>query len=515
VSSINVVVRQVRGPTGPTDITSLALADGSAFAPSLTWEGEPTSGLYRVGPAEMRLSVLGLDTLGLAADRVRAHKRLTLPGGSEDEPALAPQDDDNTGVWFPDVGVMHLRAGDRDVLRLSSMEVVADRPVRGVSGTPATPALASADDIDTGVFWEGPNRLGLSAGGTAGVVVHQSYTRVNTQVRAVNGSVGAPAYSFASDPDTGFFRPTTDTVAIVGGGVERLRVSAQGIAFNSGTAVAPSIYVLSDTDTGIYSPDADQVALATGGVERVRVTNAGMQVTGTITGTAVTQSPTDATAGRLLKVGDFGLGLVSNAPPTVADLDDATLPVGFYRVTPAGTTAGTWPPSMSATGGYLTVRRYNVDNVEQTLARQGVTTHGIWRRLYTSGTWQAWQLVGLQVLGTVSQTAGTPTGALWQGNAHEASPANGYFERSANGFQTCQHTITSSASSDTTWTFPAAFLSGSTPQISITPVGDSDLRPRVVSRSATSVVFSIRDGSGARVAVPVDLIARGRWSAMA
>jgi hypothetical protein len=116
------------------------------------------------------------------------------------------------------------------------------------------------------------------------------------------------------------------------------------------------------------------------------------------------------------------------------------------------------------------------------------------------------------ILGTVSQTAGIPTGSVLQGNASAVSPSGGYNERTAAGFQIAHHSLTTSDSDDTTWTYSAAFLTGTTPVISIQPVGDSDLRVRLVSRTATACVFSVRDAAGDRVAVPVDLMARGRWS---
>jgi len=118
------------------------------------------------------------------------------------------------------------------------------------------------------------------------------------------------------------------------------------------------------------------------------------------------------------------------------------------------------------------------------------------------------------ILGTVGQLAGIPTGAVFQGNASASAPAGGYFELSAAGFARAHHSVTTSAGGDTTVTFTNAFLAGSTPVVNITPQGDSDLRPRLVSVSATAVVFSVRDGSGARVAVPAHVQVSGRWSTM-
>lgn len=66
----------------------------------------------------------------------------------------------------------------------------------------------------------------------------------------------------------------------------------------------------------------------------------GIEVIGLITGTAVTQTDVDSTAGRLIKVGDFGIG--ANAAPFINDLDATNIPFGNYQ-TKAGATLGTFP----------------------------------------------------------------------------------------------------------------------------------------------------------------------------
>lgn len=85
-------------------------------------------------------------------------------------------------------------------------------------------------------------------------------------------------------------------------------VLPSGVDLPDGSAAAPAVAFASDADTGFFRPDANALGLAVEGSERVRITNAGIQVTGLISGSAVTQTATDPTTGRLLKVGDYGLG---------------------------------------------------------------------------------------------------------------------------------------------------------------------------------------------------------------
>ncbi|MFN4131274.1 MAG: pyocin knob domain-containing protein, partial [Paracoccaceae bacterium] len=95
----------------------------------------------------------------------------------------------------------------------------------------------------------------------------------------------------------------------------------------------------------------------------------------------------------------------------------------------------------------------------------------VWVRGYTTGAWQPWRRIlhlG-NLVGTVSQSGGVPTGAVIE----RGSNANGQFVRFADGTMICRHAIAlgsriafgagtyadpwRTAGSD--WTFPAAFSS--------------------------------------------------------
>ena len=69
------------------------------------------------------------------------------------------------------------------------------------------------------------------------------------------------------------------------------------------------------------------------------------------------------------------------------------------------------------------------------------------------------------ILGSVAMSGGTPSGAAME----RGQTANGSYVRLADGTQICQHEVTLSFSSAglcaATWTFPAAFATGSQPQV--------------------------------------------------
>ena len=102
----------------------------------------------------------------------------------------------------------------------------------------------------------------------------------------------------------------------------------------------------------------------------------------------ITTSPTDTTAGRVTKVGDFGLG---GASPLVADADSLTTPAGFYCTDSTSTGL-----PVASTLGLLTVTRYaNSNSVAQEWTVAGNATGSAGKkyiRTYdaTGLVWKAW-----------------------------------------------------------------------------------------------------------------------------
>lgn len=187
-------------------------------------------------------------------------------------------------------------------------------------------------------------------------------------------------------------------------------------------------YVFSDTS---LSPKA--TATYDLGTTALRYKDAyfsGAVTASTFTGTGVTQSNTDTTAGRLLKVGDFGLGIIGT-PELDANAANA-IGTMFLRgdgsaTSPFGETQ--WQilnMSRDARRGFQLAGR-NVGVSPRMAIRHAYDTEteifSAWREVYHAGN----------ILGTVSQSAGVPTGAIIQ----RGSNANGEFVRFADGTQIC------------------------------------------------------------------------------
>ena len=250
---------------------------------------------------------------------------------------------------------------------------------------------------------------------------------------------------------------------------------ALGATFVNGTVAAPSVRGNTDTNTGLNFLGSDQLQLVTNGVQRVLLNTTAFNCSLPITGTAVTQSATDTTSGRLLKFGDFGIGFSLNE---TSDWDNQ-LNSAFLDIP---STASNRPSGVFNYSG-LVIRGSNANNVTQ-IACANNATNRLYSRARAAAVWTPWREIYTQIsaVGTVSQSSSIPTGAL----VERISNANGTAFRFAGGLQLCFHTVATNSSGIGAWTFPAVFSSA--PRCFGLAIAASDDRGVTVNTSTTTAV---------------------------
>jgi hypothetical protein len=284
--------------------------------------------------------------------------------------------------------------------------------------------------------------------------------------------------------------------------------------FTTGTIASPSVRNAADENTGLNLLGSDQLQLVTGGVARLLMTTSAATLNLPLGGTAVTQSALDTTSGRLLKTGDFGIGGLAGASIPSDDCDLAQL-TGIYNVATSttNTPAGTGP-----SGSMLLVQRFNADNIMQTVWRRvSANVVRIYVRNRFSAAWGAWNEIPTQMLGTVTQSGGTPTGALFE----KGSNANGEYVRFADGTQICWTLITVKAAADATtgnksvvWTYPAAFASAGTSSATASLINTNPTArtgPTTGNYTTTTVTVYYAENVGVASDVQARVVAIGRW----
>lgn len=146
---------------------------------------------------------------------------------------------------------------------------------------------------------------------------------------------------------------------------------------------------------------------------------------GLASGAAVQSTAGDATAGRLMAVGAFGLGGAAVAAP--GDDADGCTAGGVYALTASGAHCPVADPS-----GAALLALPAGSGTRQVFAD---ADGRIWCRSHDGSSWGGWSEMFTQanVVGTVAQSGGVPTGAVIE----SGSNANGEYTRWADGTQIC------------------------------------------------------------------------------
>jgi len=119
------------------------------------------------------------------------------------------------------------------------------------AGTNALPSMTFSDDTDTGFYnTSSNNTISVSTGGSRifdftsnGLA---SSTNGGALITSGNGVEATPTYSFAGDPDTGWFSPGANTLAASTAGTEKIRITSTGYVGIGTPSPQKSLHVRSD-----------------------------------------------------------------------------------------------------------------------------------------------------------------------------------------------------------------------------------------------------------------------------
>jgi len=247
----------------------LLMFDGTAAAPSIAFTNETDTGLRRRAVNDFAFVTSGVDRLRIQDSLIFG----TVPFHAADSTVALPgytfSSDPNTGLFqeIPGDDSLSITAGGLVVGKFSDAGFDAGRVTAGVgefyvqvlghNKTVLTrPAFSFRDDTDTGMYRFNPDAVGLVTGGVLGLRVTNTQDVVITnEIRAGDGGVGNPAYSFdaSGQTDVGMYRSATDELSFATGGIRGFMVdSGQHVRIIQGTPELPSIAFIDDPDTGMY-----------------------------------------------------------------------------------------------------------------------------------------------------------------------------------------------------------------------------------------------------------------------
>lgn len=243
------------------ELTNAALRanNGSPAVPSISFINDSNTGFYRSSLGVMTAVAAGNTVFQYLSDRVRALRPLMLEDGTVALPSLSFEGDQNTGLYR--IGADSIGVTTGGVLRLTidANSSSSAAPFRAPDGSNAAPSYSFTSNTDTGFYLQAASTLS-SVVDT--VVVTQFLTDRFRALRPVvveDGSIAAPSYSFENEHGLGLYRPSAGQISIVSGGGVIIKFDPTEILPNKrisnipGSVSAPSYTFQGDEDTGFYN----------------------------------------------------------------------------------------------------------------------------------------------------------------------------------------------------------------------------------------------------------------------
>jgi len=132
-------------------------------------------------------------------------------------------------------GGLNEAAGDLLWLRLDTTNDPLTGVLRAVDGTGGSPTYSFANDTDTGIRRGTAPSLILQIGGSSKLILAAGLTTFSQVIQGASGTSSIPAYGFTVDPNTGMSRTAVDTLSLLTGGTEAVRIdSAQALHITTG-----------------------------------------------------------------------------------------------------------------------------------------------------------------------------------------------------------------------------------------------------------------------------------------
>lgn len=265
--------------------------DGTALLPGIAFESEPGLGIYR-GAAGVLSTVTtgGIVVTQHLSDRFRALRPIVIEDGTVSVPSLSFENDQDTGIYRPGANSLNIATGGVAAISINnSQQSTFGGNTYHADGTVSLPGIAFSGDIDTGIYRLSSGTIGLASNGQSAAQISLTLARFLGQIGAIDGNSAAPGYAFSSDLSSGLsLSGSSLRVSVLGSIVwsaETTQISPR-LPMRSfaaaGTSAAPNYSFNSDPDTGMYNVTADILGFSTNAVPRLLIKDAAVETQGSV-----------------------------------------------------------------------------------------------------------------------------------------------------------------------------------------------------------------------------------------
>lgn len=202
--------------------------DGSAAGPGITFASDLDTGMYRVSA-----NVIGFATGGALQASISSSAFASMNVGQ----FARPSDFWSAGGAYYEIGSLSTPHGSVSTQGATAVSLTSNGyrgagslwVSHGVSGTTGAAQITADPTGYVSLRAEAVKATG------APVAVTEIARAQNAQFLLVSGSAAAPAYSWLSDTDTGFYRSGADNIDVATGGVAALKINAAQTVVAVGT----------------------------------------------------------------------------------------------------------------------------------------------------------------------------------------------------------------------------------------------------------------------------------------
>ena len=215
--------------------------DGSESLPSHSFDTDGDTGMYKYSS-----NAIGFTTAGVAKWSIGTAGNLVARNGSVIRssaataalPSYSFDGDTDTGMYQHAANDIGFSAGGTrqfgvhssgphcfNTLDMTGNIITNVDEIYADLGSQSDPSYAFDSNADCGVYG-GTDFVGLTSAGTWKIGCWGDYTRTSGQHRFDSGSAGSPTIAWASDVNTGFYRPAADAITYTGNGIARIDMAA-------------------------------------------------------------------------------------------------------------------------------------------------------------------------------------------------------------------------------------------------------------------------------------------------
>lgn len=197
------------GPTifGPQsqNVTYELVGDGSVSAPSIAFQLEPDTGLYRIGTDNLGVSVGGTKRIDISTTSAKFTNPVRAPNGTDTIPSISFTNDSQTGLRLIGTSNLSIQVGSVTELNMTTNEntfqhgIVFPTARSSTGGDASSPPFSFivGTDTNTGMYRIGADNLGLTCGGVKQVDISTSAFTLTNPLVAPNvlSSTYTPTFS--------------------------------------------------------------------------------------------------------------------------------------------------------------------------------------------------------------------------------------------------------------------------------------------------------------------------------